>query len=149
MQGLLDAIGAPVRSQGFYVSGNASVVNDLDGSLTKAWWTSIAPDFDGFAQQYFEMSGGNYALWNGGPVDQNSGNTVWAPASNSATQTNNQSNVAQQSQSVSGDGCCPEHGCESCHPSCEPRCEPECEPECEPNPCKPKDQCGHPRRDCE
>ena len=54
MKGLLDAIGAPIRSQGFYVAGNASVVSDTDGSLTRAWWTSIAPDVDGFFQEYFE-----------------------------------------------------------------------------------------------
>jgi hypothetical protein len=62
MKGLLDAIGAPMRAQGFYVAGNASVVGDTDGSLTRTWWTTIAPDFDGFFQEYFELSGSKEIL---------------------------------------------------------------------------------------
>jgi hypothetical protein len=132
------------------VSQSADQSNDAENSVNQRAYSAPVV-----------VSHGNYAFWNAGDVNQNSGNTVWARASNSATQTNNQSNVAHQSQTVSGDGCCPEHGCASCHPSCESNCEPECEHECgepkrcEPNPCKQNPcepehgPCGHPRRDCE
>src|SRR5262249_19127989 len=72
----------------------------------------------------------------GGNVEQNSGNTVYAPASSSATQTQTQSNAFGQTQSVQGGGCCPsadsganwDRGCEHpCRSNCEPkndRCEP-------------------------
>jgi len=69
------------------------------------------------------VSGPNIAVANGwgdtcsrcggdsGTVNQNSGNNVWAPASNSAHQTNRQSNALDQSQTVTGggSGCC-SHG---------------------------------------
>src|SRR5207247_3594897 len=57
------------------------------------------------------VSGPNVAVANGGScspcggsgtVTQNSGNTVDASSSNSATQPNNQSNAAGQTQTVSG-----------------------------------------------
>jgi hypothetical protein len=56
----------------------------------------------------YVSSGGNYAFGNKGDVSQNSGNVVWAPSSNSATQTNNQSNGLGQTQTVNGSGwgCC-------------------------------------------
>jgi hypothetical protein len=54
------------------------------------------------------ISGPNVAVLNGGDVDQNSGNKVDASTENNASQTNNQSNGAGQSQTVGhGDnGCC-------------------------------------------
>jgi hypothetical protein len=91
-------------------------------------------------------SGKNVALFNHGDVTQNSGNNVWAPASNAANQSNNQSNNLGQTQTVDRGGCCPLSDCNSCNPcdSCNPcnpcpppPCEP-CEPRCEPNPCEPK-----------
>ncbi|MFL5945254.1 MAG: hypothetical protein ACJ74C_07430, partial [Gaiellaceae bacterium] len=53
-------------------------------------------------------SGKNVALFNHGDVAQNSGNNVYAPSSNTANQTNNQSNALGQTQSVTGggSGCC-------------------------------------------
>ena len=56
----------------------------------------------------YVSSGGNYAFGNKGDVSQNSGNIVYAPSSNSATQTNNQSNGLGQTQTVNGSGwgCC-------------------------------------------
>jgi len=60
----------------------------------------------------YVSSGGNYAFGNKGDVSQNSGNVVWAPSSNSATQTNNQSNGLGQTQTVNGSGwgCCSSTG---------------------------------------
>ena len=57
-------------------------------------------------------SGGNVAVLNAGDVRQNSGNNVYAPASNSATQANNQSNALGQTQTVrgGGSGCCSHAG---------------------------------------
>ncbi|MEN3313195.1 MAG: hypothetical protein V7645_2524 [Actinomycetota bacterium] len=54
------------------------------------------------------VSGGNYAILNKGDVQQNSGNKVDASTTNNATQVNDQSNGAGQSQTVghSGSGCC-------------------------------------------
>jgi hypothetical protein len=52
------------------------------------------------------VSGPNVAILNSGDVKQNSGNDVDSSASNSATQSNKQSNDADQSQSVSDGGCC-------------------------------------------
>jgi hypothetical protein len=89
------------------------------------------------------VSGGNYAVGNNGGVNQNSGNTVWAPASNSATQTNNQSNALGQSQTVDRGSCCPQTRCE---PKCDSKCEPECEPRCEPKSCEPKRGCDSSRK---
>jgi hypothetical protein len=83
----------------------------------------------------------------GGDVHQNSGNNVDASNTNTATQSNNQSNSLGQTQTVDRGGCCP-HPCEpqcppepcerQCPPEpCEPKCEPRCEPQCPPNPCVP------------
>jgi hypothetical protein len=98
------------------------------------------------------VSGPNVAVANGwghsacnpcgssGDVNQNSGNTVWAPASNSATQTNDQSNTLGQSQSVQGGGCCPSSDCGSkCDGGCEHPCRSKCEPKhdrCKPSKCE-------------
>jgi hypothetical protein len=93
----------------------------------------------------FVLSGGNLALLNKGGVDENSGNNVWAPASNNADQTNTQSNSLGQSQTVNrGGGCCEEDGHPSCPPPCKPKCETRCKPACEQQQCKPK--CEQPCR---
>jgi clumping factor A len=52
------------------------------------------------------VSGPNVAILNKGDVDQNSGNNVDASASNDAKRSNNQTNGAGQSQTVSGGSCC-------------------------------------------
>ena len=118
------------------VSQSATQSNDAENRLTQnAYSVPVV------------VSGGNYAFWNSGGVNQNSGNVVWAPASNSATQTNNQSNALGQSQSVERGGCCPHNDCQPCDQRCEPKCDSECESECEP---KCEDHgCGHPAKSCE
>src|SRR5204862_7391085 len=57
------------------------------------------------------VSGGNYAILNKGDVNQNSGNNVDAPSSNTANQSNTQQNGAGQSQAVAdgGHACCSSH----------------------------------------
>ena len=62
IKGFLDVVGAGIRGRGFYVVGNSAVVGDSDGSLTTSWWSSIANDFDGFMQEFFEMTGSNHVL---------------------------------------------------------------------------------------
>jgi len=87
------------------------------------------------------QSGPNLAAFNHGGVAQNSGNNVDASNTNTARQTNNQSNKLGQKQSVRRGGCCKPAPCER---SCEPRCEPNpCQPRCEPKPCDP---CARPLR---
>src|SRR5205085_2826247 len=81
------------------------------------------------------VSGGNYAFFNKGGTTQNSGNAVYAPASNSATQSNNQSNSLGQTQSVQGGGCCPSSDCSSCDHGCESDCGSKCDRGCE-HPCR-------------
>ena len=81
------------------------------------------------------VSGGNYAFFNKGGTTQNSGNVVYAPASNSATQSNNQSNSLGQTQSVQGGGCCPSSDCSSCDHGCESDCGSKCDRGCE-HPCR-------------
>jgi hypothetical protein len=97
------------------------------------------------------VSGGNFAFFNKGGTTQNSGNVVYAPASNSATQTNNQSNSLGQTQSVQGGGCCPSSDCSSCHQGCESDCGSKCDRGCDHpchsrcSKCEPKhDRCDHP-----
>src|SRR5205814_1271197 len=62
------------------------------------------------------MSGGNFAAFRKGDVEQNSGNTVDTSTRNSAKQENTQSNTLEQTQSVRGDTC---------------RCEDEWKPSCD------------------
>jgi hypothetical protein len=56
------------------------------------------------------VSGPNVAVLNSGDVNQNSGNHVDASNTNTANQSNNQSNGAGQSQTVAGNGCCSSDG---------------------------------------
>jgi hypothetical protein len=117
------------------VSRSADQSNDAENSASQSAYS--VP---------FVTSDSNYALFNKGDVNQNSGNVVYAPAANSATQTNNQSNTLGQSQTVERSGCCSENDCGSCHSSCEPQCDSGCENECDHacgHPCE--NSCGHPR----
>jgi hypothetical protein len=87
---------------------------------------------NGWGRDSCDQCGGD-----GGTVNQNSGNWVYAPASNSATQTNYQTNALGQSQRVHSSGrgaCCPRR---DCHP-CEPSCDSGCDTRCEHNPCEPR-----------
>jgi hypothetical protein len=52
------------------------------------------------------VSGPNVAVLNSGDVNQNSGNHVDASNTNTANQSNTQSNGAGQSQTAAGNGCC-------------------------------------------
>ena len=80
----------------------------------------------------FVESGDNVALLNKGDTSQNSGNWVDSSASNTATQSNRQSNDLDQTQSVDRGDCC-RNDCNPCKP-----CKPSCPPKCEPKPCEPK-----------
>jgi hypothetical protein len=88
-------------------SGCCSGTGDVTQEATQSNHGQNTADQRAFSGGYVS-SGGNYAFGNKGDVSQNSGNTVWAPSSNSATQTNNQSNGLGQTQTVngSGSGCC-------------------------------------------
>jgi hypothetical protein len=70
------------------------------------------------------VSGKNVAFLEHGNVQQNSGNWVDASSSNTATQSNRQSNDLGQTQNVHRGSCCKQ----DCHPRCEPK-------RCEPKPC--------------
>ena len=81
----------------------------------------------------------NVAFLNWGDVNQNSGSFVNAPASNTATQTNTQSNQAGQTQTVTGGGCESE-----CKPERTNECKPECRRECKPRECQKQECKQHP-----
>ena len=89
----------------------------------------------------------NVAFLNWGDVNQNSGSFVNAPASNTATQTNTQSNQAGQTQTVTGGGCeseCKPECTNECKPECTKECKPECRRECKPRECQKQECKQHP-----
>jgi hypothetical protein len=87
-------------------------------------WAKNDADQDAYSIPIVK-SGDNIAVFNGGPVHQNSGNDVDSSAKNSLWQSNDQSNDLDQRQTVHG-------GKADCRPKCEPR-------GCEPKQCKPKE----------
>ena len=135
-----------VLGQTQWVEGGGSGCRSQDGGPTQTAdqsnWGENKADQSGTSVPVV-LSGPNVAAFNKGDVNQNSGNTVDASVTNTANQTNNQSNVLGQSQWVRGsdrEDCC-KPGCKpESKPRCEPqRCEPKrCEPKCEPRPCQPK-----------
>jgi hypothetical protein len=118
-----------VLGQTQWVEGGGSGCRSQDGGPTQTAdqsnWGENKADQSGTSVPVV-LSGPNVAAFNQGDVNQSSGNTVDASVTNTADQTNNQSNSLGQSQWVRGTGR-------------SPRCEPKrCEPKCEPRPCRPK-----------
>jgi len=55
VRSFIAAVGGQLKSEGYYVCPNAGHSTDIDGSLSLAWWVSIAPSVSAIENEYFEQ----------------------------------------------------------------------------------------------